>query len=304
MSAAVPPWAHFLSPDHFDVLRDALQAELSRRADDDGHTLELDLEAGRLTITGNGPEPDAVDLADLARAIVEHAGDTVDADAIVTAWFGAVLDAPAAAEALLDDPEAARAALRVRLLRADELEGAPALVRTEAFPGLAAVLLLELDASLATVPIARLDALGEIDDLFARALANVSQLDTPEVHEARFDEELVLVTVTSDSPFASCHALWPDRFAEIGADGALVAVPTENLVLIHPIVDAVASQALGTMALEARHHHEIGPASLSADVFWWRPGEVEAVPTQFDGTTVHVTPSEDLQTVLAARGEA
>jgi hypothetical protein len=299
MTTPVPSWAHFLPVERYDALEAALRAELDRRDDTEGPGLSLDTEGGRLTITGLGPEADAVDLGDLARAVAEHDTELLDAEAIVGAWFVAVLDAPAAAEALLDDPEAARAALRVRLLREQDLEGAPALVRTEAFPGLAAVLLLELETSLATVPAARIDELGAVDDLFARALANVSSLDQPDVGEAAFDDDLRLVTVTSDSPFASCHALWPDRFATIGADGALLAVPTENLVLIHPLVDPAANRALGTLALEARHHHELGPASLSSDLFWWRPGEVEAVPTSFDGTTVHVTPSEALQDILA-----
>lgn len=295
----MPPWAHFLDLGRYDALRVAFRAELEARREGDGVDLSLDEDAGRLTVTGMGPAADVVDLADLARAVADFDDGNRDVADIVHAWFGAVLDAPAAAEALLDDPEAARAAMRVRLLRDDELEGAPALVRLEAFPGLSAVLMLELDTSLATVPSARVDDLGDVDDLFAAALRNVSEIDQPEVGEAQFDEALRVVTVTSDSPFASCHALWPDRFANIGADGALVAVPTENLVLIHPIVDAAANRAIGTLAVEARHHHELGPASLTADVFWWRSGEVEQIPTTFDGVTLHITPSEDLLALLS-----
>ena len=91
----------------------------------------------------------------------------------------------------------------------------------------------------------------------------------------------------------------PEIPGNTGAVGRTCVALDAELVLIHPLHDASANRAVGTMALEARHHHELGPASLSPDLFWWRPGEVEHVPTSFDGVTVHVTPSEALLDVLA-----
>ncbi len=297
----MPEWARSLSPASYRALRDALNAEVDSRNRSGPLKLSLDEAKGRLTITGSGPAPDMVDLTDLARAAGGHgfgSSQGLEVADIVGAWMGAVLDAPAQADALLDDPARARNALRVRLVRAGDLEHAPALVSTAAFGDLVAVLLLELESSLATVPPARAGELGDVDSLFAQALENVAALDEPQVGEAHFEDGLRLVTVTSDSPYASCHALWPERFTEIGSDGALVALPTDNLLLIHPMVDAAAGPAMATLALEARHHYEIGPASLSGDVFWWRPGKVERVPTDLDGGTVHVRPSAELLDLL------
>lgn len=298
MTTSVPRWARHLPEARYGALREALDAELARRqSTSGGPTLHLDAAGGRLTIVGMGPDADVVELGDIARAAADVPPE--DLAPTVARWFDAVVDAPAEAEALLDDPDATRAALRARLFPTANLVDGPPVVGAELLPGITAVVMLELRASLAAVPERRGAGLGSPAQIINRALANVRELDMPDVAEAAYGEDLRIVTVTSESPFASCHALWPDRFAEVGPDGALIALPTENLVLIHPLVDAAASGALGTMALEARHRYETGPASVSADLYWWRPGDIEEVPTSFDGTTLHVTPSEAFLEVLA-----
>ncbi len=298
MTTSVPHWARHLAGARYGALHDALDAEVARRqSTNDGPELHLDAAAGRLTIVGMGPDADVVELGDIAGAAADVPPE--DLAPTVARWFDAVVDAPAEAEALLDEPDAARAALRARLFPTTTLADGPPVVGAELLPGITAIAMLELQSSLAAVPTRRAAGLGSTVQIVNQALANVREIDTPDVAEAAYGEDLRIVTVTSDSPFASCHALWPDRFAEVGSDGALIALPIEHLVLIHPLVDAAANGALGTMALEARHRYETGPASVSADLYWWRPGDIEEVPTSFDGTTLHVTPSEALLEVLA-----
>ena len=79
-------------------------------------------------------------------------------------------------------------------------------------------------------------------DLFAQAIARVRgepglRLDR---HEVTLDDDAApLYVLHGPSMFTSTHALWADEFEPPAPDyGTLVAVPTRNAVLAHPIRDA------------------------------------------------------------------
>jgi hypothetical protein len=118
-------------------------------------------------------------------------------------------------------------------------------------------------------------------DLFVQALARVRdepglQLDR---HEVALDDDVApLLVLHGPSVFTATHALWADEFeAPAPAHGTLVAVPTRNAVLAHPIRDARVTGVVEPMLELARSAAEQDAAPLTTRLFWLRDGRLEGV---------------------------
>ena len=118
-------------------------------------------------------------------------------------------------------------------------------------------------------------------DLFVQALARVRaegglQLDR---HEVTLDNDAApLFVLHGPSVFTATHALWADEFdPPPAAYGTLVAVPTRNAVLAHPIRDARVVGVVQAMLELAQSAAEQDPAPLSTRLFWLRDGRLEGV---------------------------
>jgi hypothetical protein len=119
------------------------------------------------------------------------------------------------------------------------------------------------------------------EELFAQALGRVRaegglQLDR---HEVTLDDDTApLFVLHGPSVFTSTHALWADEFdPPAPAYGTLVAVPTRNAVLAHPIRDARGAGVVEAMLDLARSAAEQDPAPLTTRLFWLRDGRLEGV---------------------------
>jgi len=119
------------------------------------------------------------------------------------------------------------------------------------------------------------------EDLFAQALARVRAEDGLQLdrHEVTLDDATApLFVLHGPSIFTSIHALWADEFDPPAAPhGTLVAVPTRNAVLAHPIRDARVVGVVDPMLELARSAAEQDPAPLSTRLFWLRDGRLEGV---------------------------
>jgi len=118
-------------------------------------------------------------------------------------------------------------------------------------------------------------------ELFVQALARVRsepglRLDRHEV--ALEDDAAPLFVLHGPSVFTATHALWADEFEQPApAYGTLVAVPTRNAVLAHPIRDARVSGVIEPMMDLARSAAEQDSAPLTTRLFWLRDGRLEGV---------------------------
>ena len=118
-------------------------------------------------------------------------------------------------------------------------------------------------------------------DLFVQAIARVRaepglRLDR---HEVTLDDDVApLFVLHGPSVFTSTHALWADEFEPPApAYGTLVAVPTRNAVLAHPIRDARVAGVIEPMMELARSAAEQDAAPLTTRLFWLREGRLEGV---------------------------
>ena len=144
------------------------------------------------------------------------------------------------------------------------------------------------------------------EDLFAQALARVRaegglQLDR---HEVTIDDDTApLFVLHGPSVFTSTHALWADEFDPPAAPhGTLVAVPTRNAVLAHPIRDARVVGVVDPMLELARSAAEQDPAPLSTRLFWLRDGRLEGVDaTPSSRNCSNVSPTRRKRAYISAR---
>ncbi len=74
----------------------------------------------------------------------------------------------------------------------------------------------------------------------------------------------------------------------LGRDGALVGLPCDHTVLVHPIDGATSRQVIGSLVPIVRRMHADGPGSLSPQLYWWRNGALTWIPTVFGGETNEV----------------
>ena len=87
-----------------------------------------------------------------------------------------------------------------------------------------------------------------------------------------------LFVLHGPSLFTSTHALWADEFDPPAPPyGTLVAVPTRNAVLAHPIRDARVAGVVEPMLELARSAAEQDAAPLTTRLFWLRDGRLEGV---------------------------
>jgi hypothetical protein len=118
-------------------------------------------------------------------------------------------------------------------------------------------------------------------DLFVQAIARVRaepgmRLDRHDVTLS--DDTAPLLVLHGPSVFTATHALWADEFDPPTAPyGTLIAVPTRNAVLAHPIRDARVSGVIEPLFELARSAAEQDPNPLSTRLFWLRDGRLEGI---------------------------
>ncbi len=72
-------------------------------------------------------------------------------------------------------------------------------------------------------------------------------------------------------------------------------------MLIHPIRDGQAAEAIKPLILNARLLHLEGPRSVSAHLYWWIDGQLRWIPSFFDedDESIEFYPPAELKAVLA-----
>lgn len=83
-------------------------------------------------------------------------------------------------------------------------------------------------------------------------------------------------------------------------NGAIVAMPQRNGVLVHPIRGGDVIDAVQAMIPITRHLHQTGPDSVSAHLYWWQGGHLTWIPTYFGPDVVEFYPSIELADLIDA----
>jgi hypothetical protein len=119
------------------------------------------------------------------------------------------------------------------------------------------------------------------EQAFVNALARVRAERglTLDRHEVQVGKAVApLFVLHGPSFFTATHALWADEFEPPAPPhGTLIAVPTHNAVLAHPIRDARVRAVIEPMRDLARSAVEQGGEPVSTRLFWLRDGRIEAI---------------------------
>ncbi|MEL6892191.1 MAG: hypothetical protein AAFP84_11380 [Actinomycetota bacterium] len=146
---------------------------------------------------------------------------------------------------------------------------------------IAAVLSLATRHGIETITPAELDRFGWDEDTSWRRgweqtelLAEPDELDVVEVGGIEIVHLFGRGELTATLAFGLEEHIGP-----IGDRGAIVGLPCDHSVLIHPIEGSHSRHAIGTMAPLVRKLHADGPGSLSPQLYWWRDDEITWIPT-------------------------
>jgi hypothetical protein len=119
------------------------------------------------------------------------------------------------------------------------------------------------------------------EQTFVGALARVRAEPglTLDRHEVTVGKAIApLFVLHGPSFFTATHALWAEEFDPPAPPyGTLIAVPTHNAVLAHPIRDARVLAVIEPMQELARSAAEQGGEPVSTRLFWLRNGRIEPV---------------------------
>lgn len=202
---------------------------------------------------------------------------------------------------LVDDPDAFRAAVRVRLYtEAAVAQHEGNLPRRTAAAGLVETVVIDTPETVAIVDAEAYAPLGlSEEDLFALGRDNVRTDGPPEVtiHEG----ETELHVAESQSFFTASWALILDELIDVPEHGALVVVPSRHVLVAHPVRDQTAVSAVQVLLGLAHQHFAEAPGALSPDLYWYRDGNLTLLPaTETDDGGLAFAPPDEFVEVLNA----
>jgi len=148
--------------------------------------------------------------------------------------------------------------------------------------GLVATLVCDFDSFNCSVPDSALAgwALSR-DEAVALALENIAAQDPVEVAPTPSGTPgPPLYVIHGPGSYTASHALMLDRILD-GARplGFIVAIPTRDALIYHPIRDASVQEAMQLMFMMAERFYEDGAGAVSKELFWWHRGKLSRIPT-------------------------
>ena len=231
---------------------------------------------------------------------------TLCRDADRDAWPELVVEhlapllAPDPLAELEHDPDALRAAVRVRLYPAEALDGdhvSPPF--REAAEGLCEVVVVDTPDAVVVAEADRFDVLDlSVRELFRLGRDNL-RAHEPLTLEERTEGPVELLLAEGDSFYTATWALLLDEAVELPPDGALVVVPSRHALVAHPLRDGDAVRAVQTLLAIAHQHVAEAPGALSADLYWFHDGGLHRLPTEErDDGQLAFHPPDDFVEVL------
>lgn len=162
------------------------------------------------------------------------------------------------------------------------------------------ILTYDLPTSVVSVPSAHAAGWGRgHDELFELGRQNVRAEGRLSPEPLPAGDGATLFALTADSFFVSSHALLlADYLDPVTRWGALVAVPTRQVVLFHSIEDLRVVKVINTMIHVARQACAQGPGSITDSLYWWRDGRLQRLPVFMNKEQIHFAPPDEFVAVL------
>jgi len=288
----VPEWARFFQPAGYRAFLDAVRADMDRRG--------LAYELGEGTLRTAAPGEESADYGLLNLAQLCNATEPAEWSRTIARHFDSAFGCGRESDevdARSGSLETVRPFLKVRLYHADYLEqvGADRLVHRMPAEGLVETLVYDLPGSVRSVPPDHARRWGLDDaELFRIALENVRAEGRPQTQSFDAEGGAAFHALVGDSFFTASHALFLEDYLDpVPPHGALVAVPHRHAVLYHAIVDMRVILAIQSMIPVAFGMYQEGPGSVSAGLYWWRPGRLTYLPTKVRANSVDFSPPDE-----------
>jgi hypothetical protein len=289
-----PEWSPFDRDRDHAVFVELVLADLRRRG------LTFDYRDGEVVIIQpDGEEGDRMGLSNLSQLC--RGSERADWPSIIATHFTSLLAMQGRdMEALAADYEQVKPILRVRLMPDESMGGVelPQCVTRQVAPGIVAVLVFDFPDSTTSVGIEHVEGWPvDADGAFEQALDNLAQEPAP----VRDDVDAGATKVTiwwGDSFYVATRALRLAELLPAGTTDALIAVGNRHMLVVHPIVDGSAIEAMQVIHGLAGEMFRDGPGSISDQPYWWHEGSIVQIPHRADGKKIAVYPPDEFVAVL------
>ncbi len=193
-----------------------------------------------------------------------------------------------------------RDSIRARLYPAELQEQSVETVHRPGPEGTLEVIVVDLPKSVRTVSRSEAAEWGiNRDALFDLGRRNLAERTFVELHTVETRAGIELLALTGDTFYAASHALILGRhLSENLPHGALVSIPRRDVLLVHPIRNIGAADAISSMLHATIHWHAEGPGSLSPLLYWYVAGEFVTLDYTLTGNTLDFTPPDEFLDTL------
>jgi hypothetical protein len=185
--------------------------------------------------------------------------------------------------AQMNDLDQVRSRVKLRLHPPSHIRqpGIDHIVHWAPIEGLIATLVCDFDSFNLSVPDVTLAAWSiSRDEAIALALENIAAQDPVEVTSPPAGMPAPpFFVVQGKGPYTASHALMLDRLLDATRPlGFIIAIPTRNAFLYHPIRDAGVQEAMRVLFMMADRFYDDGAGAVSKDLFWWHRGKLSRIP--------------------------
>jgi hypothetical protein len=171
-------------------------------------------------------------------------------------------------DAAAPDFEVIKKDLRVRLYPADMREPGYEPLSRVVVPGLAENVVIDEPARVVTPGRDTTDGWPvTAEEIFARGRENVRTGTRLSLHSLEADDGAIFAGYLNE--YASAHALWLDEYPVLGRHGALVCVPVEGALFVHPLDGPNLIEAQNALVRIGLGRQEESARRISANVYHW-----------------------------------
>lgn len=198
----------------------------------------------------------------------------------------------------LDD---VRSQLRTRIYPVDrEIPDGLVPVRRPVAPGIEECLVIDRPTTVMTPSADRVaDWPLDSDGLLDLGRANLRAGQPLEVVQREVMDGADIAVLAGDEDYASTHLLWLDRYPVVGPYGALVAVPAEGVLFVHPITDGTVYSAGEVLAGATLDRYAQAEKPIAAALYHWHDGEIFlAADLRTSGDEVSIVLSPGFQSLM------
>ena len=286
----VPDWARFFGPSAYQAFLNTVANDLGRRGD----MVEIDDGVARVTIAEDRHQFGLQNLAQVCNQSTAEAWPDM-----VRQHFDNVIRSTAATdlEVIGRDFTQVESIVKVRLYPREAVVDASGSgpIHRKVGEQLVAALVYDLPEAVATVPSEAPSRWPiDIDAAFELGLANVLAQDEVECERVGLDSGGEFWAMVGETFFVTSRLLVLEQYLESHTPyGALVSVPNRHTMLFTPIVDTSVLPSLNALLVLTQRRFMEGPGSLSPLLYWWRDGDLLALPADVQDGEVRFYPPED-----------